>query len=162
MLEQWLGRDRFRDGIRRYLRTHAHANTETHDLWDAIGEETGEPVRRIMDAWIFQPGDPASTVRREGDELRLTQHRYRPSDPDGDTTWPVPLIVRQAWSGGDRVDRVLVEAGGLTLPLASPDAVVVGNAGGASFVRVIYDDDLRARLTAGAADLLTPAERHCL
>ena len=47
MLEQWLGRERFRDGIRRYLRAHAHANTETHDLWDAIGEETGEPVRRI-------------------------------------------------------------------------------------------------------------------
>ena len=66
MLEQWLGRDRFRDGIRRYLRTHAYANTETHDLWDALGEETGEPVRRIMDAWIFQRGYPAITVRRDG------------------------------------------------------------------------------------------------
>jgi aminopeptidase N len=168
MIEQWLGRERFRDGIRRYLRTHAYANTETHDLWDAIGEETGEPVRRIMDAWIFQPGYPAITVRREGDELRFTQKRYRPSDPDGDTTWPVPLTVRQVVPGGEqrageqRADRVLVEAEGLRIPMAAPDAVVVGNAGGASFVRVFYDDDLLARLTAGAAELLTPAERQCL
>jgi aminopeptidase N len=167
MIEQWLGRERFRDGIRRYLRAHAYANTETHDLWDAIGEETGEPVRRIMDAWIFQPGYPAITVRRDGEVLRFTQKRYRPSDPDAETTWPVPLIVRQVWpsggqQGGEQIDRVLVEAEGLTLPIASPDAVVVGNAGGASFVRVFYDDDLRGRLTAGAAEHLTPAERQCL
>jgi puromycin-sensitive aminopeptidase len=162
MLEQWLGRERFRDGIRRYLRMHAYANTETHDLWDAIGEETGEPVRRIMDAWIFQPGYPAITVRRDGSELRFTQRRYSPSDPASQATWPVPLTVRQIWAGDERVDRVLVEDDGLVLSLASPDAVVVGNAGGASFVRVFYDDELRARLTAGALEHLTPAERQCL
>jgi puromycin-sensitive aminopeptidase len=162
MVEQWLGRERFRDGIRRYLHAHAYANTETHDLWDAIGEETGEPVRRIMDAWIFQPGYPAITVRRDGDGLRFTQKRYSPSVPDGDTAWPVPLVVRQVWPGGEHVDRVLVEAEGLRIPLASPDAVVIGNAGGASFVRVFYDDDLRARLTERAAVDLTPAERQCL
>ena len=58
MLEQYLGEERFRDGIRRYLRTHAYANTETTDLWDAIEAATGEPVRRIMDTWIFQGGSP--------------------------------------------------------------------------------------------------------
>ena len=62
MLEQWLGAERFRDGIRRYLGKHAYGNTETHDLWDALEEETGEPVRRVMDAWIFQPGYPAISV----------------------------------------------------------------------------------------------------
>ncbi|HEX4902924.1 MAG TPA: M1 family metallopeptidase, partial [Acidimicrobiales bacterium] len=30
MLEQYLGPERFRDGIRRYLKAHAHGNTETH------------------------------------------------------------------------------------------------------------------------------------
>ncbi len=81
MLEQWLGRDRFRDGIRRYLRTHAYANTETHDLWDALGEETGEPVRRIMDAWIFQRGYPAITVRRDGAAAPVLAEAIRPVAP---------------------------------------------------------------------------------
>ena len=62
MIEQWLGPERFRDGIRRYLATHAYGNTETHHLWDALEEQSGQPVRRIMDAWIFQPGYPAIDV----------------------------------------------------------------------------------------------------
>ena len=117
MLEQWLGHERFRDGIRRYLRAHAYANTETHDLWDAIGEETGEPVRRIMDAWIFQPGYPAIMVRRDGDSIRFDQKRFSPSHPDDPTAWPVPLIVRQVSGDGEQVDRVLVERDGLQLPV---------------------------------------------
>jgi puromycin-sensitive aminopeptidase len=162
MLEQWLGEDRFRDGIRRYLRIHAHGNTETHDLWDAIEAETGEPVRRVMDAWIFQEGYPAISAALDGGDVVFTQRRFIPSNPDDTTTWPVPLIVRQIHDGGEQVDRVLVEAEGLRLPLASPDAVVVANAGGASFVRAFYDDDLRARLDGRIHELLSPVERQCL
>jgi puromycin-sensitive aminopeptidase len=161
MFEQWLGPERFRDGIRRYLRTHAYGNTETHDLWDALEAETGEPVRRIADAWIFQPGYPAITASLAGDDIRLTQRRMIPSDPPDGTTWPVPLLVRQVWDGGEKTEAVLVEADGLTIAVAAPDAVVVANAGGASFVRVFYDDELRFRLV-GARDRLTAAERQDL
>jgi puromycin-sensitive aminopeptidase len=161
MLEQWLGAERFRDGIRRYLRTHAYGNTETHDLWDALEAETREPVRRIADAWIFQPGYPAITASLAGDEVRLTQRKMLPSDPTDATTWPVPLLVRQVWDGGEKTEALLVEADGLTIPLADPGATVVANAGGASFVRVFYDDALRSRLV-DALDRLAAAERQDL
>jgi puromycin-sensitive aminopeptidase len=162
MLEQWLGPERFREGIRRYLRTHAYANTETHDLWDALEEETGEPVRRVMDAWIFQPGYPVITVRRDGDRLVFSQRRFVPSHPDDPTVWPIPLIVRQVTSGREVVDRILIEPEGFDLPLAGGDAIVVANAGGASFVRTFYDDELRGRLVSAAFEQLTAIERQCL
>jgi len=161
MIEQWLGADVFRDGIRRYLAAHAYANTETHDLWDALEEASGKPVRRIMDAWIFQPGYPAIEVSRSGDAIRLTQRRFAPSLPDDATTWPVPLIVRQVGAAGERVEHVLVEADGLTLPLADPDALVVANAGSTAFVRTFYDNALRARLTDRLNEL-APGERQSL
>jgi len=161
MIEQWLGGDVFRDGIRHYLAAHAYGNTETHDLWDALEESSGKPVRRIMDAWIFQPGYPAIEVALEGDSIRLTQHRFAPSLPDDDTTWPVPLIVRQVGAGGERVEHVLVEAGGLTIPLSEPDALVVVNAGSTAFVRTFYDDALLGRLTT-RLDELVPGERQSL
>ncbi len=162
MLEQWLGAERFRDGIRRYLQKHAYGNTETHDLWDALEEETGEPVRRVMDAWIFQPGYPAISVNLEGDRVRFSQRRFIPSKDDDDTTWPVPLMVRQVAGEQERVDRILIEADGAELELVSPDAVVVANAGSASFVRVWYDDELRSRGVARAMDVLSPIERYSL
>jgi puromycin-sensitive aminopeptidase len=161
MIEQWLGADRFRDGIRRYLATHAHGNTETHDLWDALEAATGEPVRRIMDAWIFQAGYPAVEVRREGDLLRFSQRRFAPSLPEDTTTWPVPLIVRQETPDGPVEQHVLVEADGLDLPLAHPEALVVANAGAAAFVRTFYDDELRGRLV-GRANELSAGERQSL
>ena len=54
MLETYLGAARFRDGIRLYLDRHRYGNTETTDLWDAIEEASGEPVRAIMDSWTSQ------------------------------------------------------------------------------------------------------------
>ena len=45
MLEQYLGEDRFREGVSHYLRVHSYKNTETNDLWDAIEATSGEPVR---------------------------------------------------------------------------------------------------------------------
>src|SRR5207244_13357000 len=44
MLEQYLGAEPFRDGIRRYLGEHRYGNAETTDLWDAIEKTTGEPA----------------------------------------------------------------------------------------------------------------------
>ncbi len=64
MLEQYLGAEAFRDGIRLYLRRHAYANAETTDLWDALEESTKEPVRALMDTWIFQAGYPLISVEK--------------------------------------------------------------------------------------------------
>ena len=76
MLEQYLGDERFREGVSHYLRTHAYGNTDTGDLWDAIEHTSGEPVRRIMDSWIWQPGYPLVSARVDGDELVLDQRRF--------------------------------------------------------------------------------------
>ncbi|MEP7060203.1 MAG: M1 family metallopeptidase, partial [Actinomycetota bacterium] len=156
MLEGYLGADRFRNGIRRYLRKHSHANTETHDLWDALEEETGEPVRRIMDAWIFQGGYPQVTVTQEKGVAHLSQARYRADGLSSETTWPLPLAIRQ----GSQVQWILLEAEGADVPLIG-DASLVVNADGASFARVWYaDPDLRARSAAAASAELSPIERQ--
>ena len=139
--------------------THAYANTETLDLWDALETSSGRPVRRIMNAWIDQPGYPAISVQRDGDTIRLTQRRFAPLLPDDSTTWAVPLIVRQVLPDRELVEHVLVEAEGLDLPLAHRDALVVANAGSAAFVRTFYDDELRGRLVDRAAIDLTPGDR---
>jgi puromycin-sensitive aminopeptidase len=163
MLEQYLGGERFRDGIRRYLAKHAYLNAETHDLWDALEEETGEPVRRIMDSWIWQGGYPLISVSLDGDIVRFSQRRYLPSRPDDEAKWTVPLLVRQtAPDGRSSTEAVLIEPDGATLPHLAPDAVVVANSGGFGFVRVWYDQELASRLAGSAQRELTPLERYAL
>ncbi|MDQ2678997.1 MAG: M1 family metallopeptidase, partial [Actinomycetota bacterium] len=112
MLEQYLGAEPFRAGISAYLHRHAYGCTETTDLWDALEEVTGEPVRRIMDNWIFRGGHPAVEVTATATGVELAQSRFRyaaddavetagdttadtTGDPAGDTDapWPIPVVL---------------------------------------------------------------------
>jgi puromycin-sensitive aminopeptidase len=54
MLEQYLGAEVFRDGVRRYLAAHQFSNAETTDLWKSLGEAAGQPIPAVMDGWIFR------------------------------------------------------------------------------------------------------------
>ncbi len=157
MMERYLGADRFRAGIRHYLEIHAFGNTETHDLWDAIEEATGEPVRRIMDQWIWQGGYPILEVEPAPSGMRVAQRRFRSDGAADATTWEVPLRVREL--GGEE-RSFLVDPPGIDVPSAA-EADLVVNAGSASFVRVHYAGELRDRLT-GRLPELTPLERYAL
>jgi puromycin-sensitive aminopeptidase len=66
MLEQYVGPTTFRDGVRRYLRRHAYANTVTRDLWRALSEASGEDVGALMDSFILQGGHPVVSIEPGG------------------------------------------------------------------------------------------------
>ncbi|MBI1843189.1 MAG: M1 family metallopeptidase [Actinobacteria bacterium] len=161
MLEQYLGTDRFRAGIRLYLTKHAHGNAETTDLWDAIEEATGEPVRAIMDSWIFQGGYPLVGVERDGPHLTLTQQRFRflpdPTDPADQAEWSVPVMIE-----ADGVASRVLLAGPQTTVDVGDAQVVVVNAGGHGFYRTRYAPALLASLASNAQRVLTPVERAIL
>ena len=117
MLEQYLGEERFRQGVSHYLRAHAYGNTETSDLWDAIEETSGQPVRQVMDSWIWQPGYPLVSATLEGDELVLTQQRFAFGESSDASAWFVPVIVRN----GEASERVLLGDAPARVRLADPD-----------------------------------------
>jgi puromycin-sensitive aminopeptidase len=161
MLEQFLGPEVFRDGVREYLAAHSFGNAETVDLWKALGEASGQPIPEVMDAWIFRPGYPLVSVDREPDRLRLTQRRftYLPAPLDGER-WRVPVVIRGAAGGREEERRVLLEADELRLEWPGVDWAVV-NAGGHGFYRVRYAAELLSGLAA-APERLLPIERFNL
>jgi puromycin-sensitive aminopeptidase len=157
MLEQYLGEERFRVGVGQYLRTHSYGNTDTADLWDAIEHTSGEPVRRMMDSWIWQPGYPLVSAAAQGDELVLSQRRFS-FDPDDASAalWAIPLVVRQ----GEETTTLLLDADEARLPLG--EGAVIVNAGGHGFFRVSYSEQLRACLTSEVVASMTTLERYNL
>ncbi len=157
MLEQYLGVERFRAGVSHYLRTHAYANTETSDLWDAIEHTSGEPVRRIMDSWIWQPGFPIVSASIDGDDLVLGQQRFTfDGDDPSSALWAVPVTFRV----GDQVGTVLLDEDEVRVTVG--DGPVVVNSGGHGFYRVSYSDELRTRLTTDVVASMSTLERYNL
>jgi puromycin-sensitive aminopeptidase len=76
MIEGYLGAEKFRDGIRDYMKKHAFANATADDLWNALGRASGQPIAEVANAWIGQSGYPVITVRRDGAKLLLSQRRF--------------------------------------------------------------------------------------
>ncbi|MBM4263866.1 MAG: M1 family metallopeptidase [Deltaproteobacteria bacterium] len=164
MLEQYLGAARFRDGIRLYLQRHKYANAETTDLWDAIEDSTKQPVRALMDTWIFQAGHPLITVNKIPNGIVLSQQifGYLIDSATLERKWHVPIFVR-ANTGNGPVDSTLLltdRETRMTLPEGTESVVV--NAGGHGYYRVRYDHDLMTALKEKLQSQLSPVERFSL
>ncbi|KIX00334.1 uncharacterized protein Z518_10473 [Rhinocladiella mackenziei CBS 650.93] len=100
MISKYLGEETFIEGVRRYIKKHAWGNTQTSDLWDALGDASGKDVAHVMDIWTKNIGYPVVTVTENEKESSITvrQSRFlRTGDvqPEEDTVlYPVILGLR--------------------------------------------------------------------
>ena len=163
MLQQFLGEETFRQGVGDYLRAHEYANTETHDLWSALENASGQPVGAMMNSWIFQGGFPEVEISHspEGDGLLVEQRRfgYLPQVVGGE--WHVPLVVRLSDGATEETTTAIV---GATPEEVRANGLVewaVANAGGNGFYRVRYTPELMDSLV-DRLDQLDPRERYTL
>ena len=164
MLEQYLGADKFRDGIRLYLRRHEYANAETTDLWDAVEESTKEPARALMDSWIFQAGYPLISVERKKSDLILSQRifRYLQDGDNPDRKFHVPVFLRAGTKQGMVNKTVLLTDQELRIELPEDFDWVVVNAGGHGFYRVRYSSELMTAVKRELQSNLLAVERFNL
>jgi puromycin-sensitive aminopeptidase len=165
MLEQHIGPEVFRDGVRAYLKEHAYGNTVTTDLWDALENASGAPVRDVMNTFILQGGHPL--VSLSDGTLRQQPFAFGPV-PAGMTSsigelWNAPVAVRALAAEG----RPGAPTRGLVLqtePVELPEAeqgLVVVNAGGWGIFRTGYEPAHRLALAERLSEL-TPLERSNL
>ena len=172
MLEHYLGEDAFREGLRLYISRHSYANARTRDLWNALGETSGQPVAEIMDTWTSQTGYPALdvTVERGGDDgsisVNLRQSRFLYDDVLGaevedDTLWKTPVTARTASDAEPK--RALMESRETSValrpaPFGSADEWIKINPGQSGFYRVNYPPDELERLKPPILGLTLPAQ----
>ena len=147
MLEHYLTEETFRDGLRRYLDAHQYANARTADLWEALEEASGKPVKALMDTWTGQMGYPVLNVTSiyglDDVQLDISQSRFLLShvaeeEADDESTWKVPVNIETSWEGGAAATLLEAREDTLRLPPAPVDsgAWFKVNAGQTGFYRV--------------------------
>lgn len=154
MLEDYLGFESFRAGLRLYMQRHAYSNTTTADLWNALAEASGQPVAQISAGWTEQPGFPIITARLADEKLTLTQQRFSLDDPSAAALqWSIPVKLAPI----EHLDQVSTHLVLPDAPLILPWSESFGppklNIGDAAYYRVLYDDRLATALTAALPDL---------
>src|SRR5439155_23027528 len=98
MLENYLGEQTFREGLRIYMAKHRYSSTTTADLWAALEKASGKPVRALSAGWTEQPGLPVVNISSQCDGgkdiVRLEQERFTVRDPGAKPLqWMVPVAL---------------------------------------------------------------------
>ncbi|MFO0760654.1 MAG: M1 family aminopeptidase [Byssovorax sp.] len=166
MFESWLGPDRFRKGIQRYLADHAHQNAASGDFIAAMSAEVGQDLGPVFASFLDQGGVPLVTADlscKNGEaSVRLHQERFLPRGSKGERgrTWQIPVCMRWEPEGGRACTLLSGPSATFTLPPAKRcPTLFVPNAGGFGYYHVAYaPKDLDALLGKGAKSL-TLAER---
>jgi len=138
MMNAYVGRDHFRDGVRRYMQAHAFGNTVDSDLWSLMQQAVGKPILTIERDLTRQSGVPLVIVSRTAQGAHLLEGRFA-QDPatiknEPHQVWRLPLVVES--TGGDGRTVLLRSSTDLTLELP-----VLVNAGQLGYARVLYDND---------------------
>jgi aminopeptidase N len=161
MIEEHVGAESFRAGVRAYMRAHEFGNASTADLWDAIEQASGTPMRGIAEDFTFQTGVPLITPNpgecsRGQRSVPVEQSRFALDDASrGPLTWRVPVTVEAI--GGGTAAAVTDERRSAALTVRGCGAVVV-NPWQTGYFRTLYPRTAFAEITQ-SFDRLRPADQ---
>lgn len=120
MLENFIGEEAFRAGLRTYMKEFGESNATKEDLWRHLADASGHAVESVMASWINQGGYPVVRVSLDDtNTLRLSQKRFF-SSPDArshDQLWHVPVVLRYEDTAGEHEHRVLLDSAKMAVPI---------------------------------------------
>ena len=163
--EHFVGEARFRDGVRAFLRAHAHRTATTEDALAAVSRAAGRDLAPGLRSLLDVPGVPHVEARpvcdRSGPRVELTVGRERPlgSTVAPDAAFDVPVCARYEAAGTLGEACTLVEKGRGVLALPACPRWVMPAAGGNVCYRWGLGPVEMARLRDVGLLHLTPAER---
>lgn len=142
MIAAYMGDDKFREGVRRYMAAHRYGNATSADFFRAMAEVSGDPLLLpAMQGFTDQQGVPLLTFTVDRTtpgtiSFSASQSRYaRLGTTAPDTQWLVPLCVRV---GDQRTCHLEMpdEAASTAVTGVDPAAAVfMPNAGGTGYYR---------------------------
>lgn len=161
-LERLVGEERFRDGLREYLRTFGYGNATWPDLIDILDPRTETDLRSWSAVWVEEPGRPTITVRRSagggdrGGRITLEQ-----SDPAGRSRlWPQRLELLLGYGDAAVREPLLLSGPAASVELDRPaPRFVLPNASGVEYGRFRLDEASTAFLMTALPDIADPLTR---
>ncbi|MGH9597056.1 MAG: M1 family metallopeptidase, partial [Edaphobacter sp.] len=161
MVENYLGKETFRQGVHNYLQAHLYANATAEDFWNAQTANSHLPVDKIMSSFVIQPGVPLLTLsERQAGSVPAAQSRFflSASVVEGrDQKWTMPVCLK---TNAKPICRVLTpEDSSIPLPMDAGLPMVYVNGGDKGYYRTLYTPTQYSTILAKAESVLTPPEK---
>lgn len=160
-VEAYMGGKDFEGGVKVFLRKHQYSCAASHDLWEALEENSTKPVMEMIKNWVEQPGYPIVEAQRDGERLRIIQKRFTYLPNRSRQSWIIPLSVK-VFLGEGRTETIeeVFEGKEKVIEIGREPSAYKINAGQKGFYRVRYLDDNLAELgNMAAGKVLAPQDR---
>ncbi|HEX7042427.1 MAG TPA: M1 family metallopeptidase [Patescibacteria group bacterium] len=139
MLASFLGEDKFKKGVREYLKKYSYSNATSEDLWTSLEKASQKPVRKIMHGFISSPGHPVILLEKKNNKLNLSQEKFF-ANPNMKSTknsvWEIPFSAKD----DSKTEKYLMDK--KELAISYPNSWIKLNSEESSFVRVVYTKEL--------------------
>jgi tricorn protease interacting factor F2/3 len=159
MIENYLGEEKFRDGLRNYIKKFSYQNTQAEDLWNSLEEISQVNVKEIMKDYLEKTGFPQVEIKKENEDYLLKQKRFvfldihgfygsetdytdnkypRESvlDPRLSVVWKIPMVINSK----DKEIRIIFDKESTALFNLEPPIILNKNYSG--FFVSNYDDEI--------------------
>ena len=117
-LEEMVGPDGLRDGLREYLDKFAFHNATWNDLIQILDARTSEDLAAWSHVWVEEPGRPTITMDVKRDASSLLSLALSQSDPRGrPLLWNQRLQLAMGFSNGMRITPAHMNATRVQIPI---------------------------------------------
>jgi alanyl aminopeptidase len=160
MFEQWIGAEKFRQGVLDHIKSNAWGNANASEFFAALGRHAPAGTVASLETFINQPGIPLLNVELIApNQVRLTQSRFTTGEAPAET-WRIPVTMRYSDGNAIRTASAFLDAPAKTITLEAKKVDwVYPHANGAGYYRWKMPEAAMSAMAAKAVDTLTPAER---
>ena len=156
MVANHMGVETFLSGVSSYLKKNMHRNATAEDLWQSLGEASGDDIVNNIKPWIQKIGHPVLIVTRENGQVTLRQSRFLAVDdmkPEEDETiWWIPLGFQGL--SDSKAPSVITELSERQKPVTLPEELIyLLNNSGTGFYRVEYPQGHLAKVSQKLSEL---------
>jgi aminopeptidase N len=144
--ESLVGRDRWREFIRSYVRAHAWGNASKQDFVGELRAKLGNQAADLIETYVSRPGLPLVDVKCTNGTLAIDEpHRALPAgvvDPN-DRAWSVPVCMR---FGDDKHAERACTTPTEPIHVKACPTWIIPNADGVGYYRSVVDPKTVAAL----------------
>ncbi|HEV2424351.1 MAG TPA: M1 family metallopeptidase [Terriglobia bacterium] len=159
MFESYMGPERFRAGIQRYLKRYEWRNATSAEFLTALAGDDHE-IAAAFSSFLDQPGVPllSASLECHGSTAKvgLSQQRFLPlgSHGSGEELWKIPVCAR--YPAGRQCTLLQQAAGEIDLKTSSCPKWLDVNADADGYYRVLYPPQQLAALLKAESGLSLP------
>lgn len=162
-LENIIGEEKFRIGIREYLNKFKFGNADWTDLVSIFNKFTDENLEQWSDVWINKPGRPEISFSYKLQENKISDFIIIQEDPSKENKiWKQPLSVLYSKNGKTEIFETYLNNKTISIPdmngFEKPDYILV-NSGGLEYGNFILDTDSKKYLLSNVSKIKDDALR---